>query len=430
MNAFHVDTSMCVHCGLCLPSCPTYQVTGSEAESPRGRVVLLDEVRTGLLEGRQPDPAAWTALDHCLDCRACEAVCPAHVPVGHAVEELRGLAGRVKPLPLLGRQWLGSRAGIRRFRRWAKLAGRPGIRRIARLGRTLPAPWGPALSLLQGVPAEVAAHQTRRTPQPVGPRVLFFAGCVMEGLYAETNRRSADLLRRLGFDVSVEAEPLCCGALARHQGDPESGRRWAKTNIERFEESGVDFFVTNAAGCGAALKEYGAWFRDDPAWKERALAFQSRVRDVLELVDPAKLPQGLPMGSAHPQPVTVHDACHLVHAQGLKEPVRAILTRLGIPIVEMPDADLCCGSAGVYNLTHPDMARVLQARKVASVPAVVGRVVTSNPGCLLQIQSGLRSQNRPVEALHWVDVVYEALSTGETAEIGGIRGEASGVHRG
>lgn len=410
MSRFEVDTSMCVHCGLCLPSCPTYQVTGSESESPRGRVVLLEEVREAIAQGGPIDSTAWDALDHCLDCRACEAVCPAHVPVGHAVEELRGRAHRTRPLPLLGTRLLGSPAGIRRFHRLARVAGRPGVRRLFRLGRSLPAPLGPMLKLAGGAPSP--SSRAPAVPGGAGVRetVLFFSGCVMEGLYGETNRRSAALLRRLGYGVEDAAEARCCGALARHQGDHEAGRRWARANIERFEESGADLFVSNAAGCGAALKEYAAWFPDDSAWAARARAFQARVRDVLELVDPTALPVGSTKGH---EAVTVHDACHLVHAQGIRTPIRAILGRLGIPVREMPDADLCCGSAGVYNLTHPDMARALQDRKVASIPPGVTRVVTSNPGCLLQIQSGLRERGRAVDAVHWVDVVFEALAERE-----------------
>lgn len=412
MKDFQVDTSMCVHCGLCLPSCPTYQVTGSESESPRGRVVLLDAVREALSSGRTPDPTAWGALDHCLDCRACEAVCPAHVPVGHAVEELRGLVpGR--PSLLLNAAALGSPSGVRRFRRWVRVATRPGVRRILRAGTSLPAPWGPMLSLAGGAPTSQSApsqEACRESGEGSGVTVRFFWGCVMEGLYARTNRRSAELLRRLGYVVQMEDAPLCCGALARHQGDPEGARRWARSIIARFEESGAAFFVTNAAGCGAAFKEYGAWFREDPEWAERARAFAGRVRDLLELVDLKRLP--VPRRTA-PDPVTVHDACHLVHAQGIRDPVRAILQRAGIPVVEMVEADLCCGSAGIYNLSHPEMARALRDRKVGGIPPGVTRVVTSNPGCLLQIQSGLRERGLLVDAVHWVDVVYDALWSGK-----------------
>ncbi len=418
MTDFQVDTSMCVHCGLCLPSCPTYAVTGSESESPRGRVVLLDEVRRDLGGGRVPDPGAWAALDHCLDCRACEAVCPAHVPVGHAVEELRAAApGRRSPLLMAAA--LGSPSGVRRFRRWVKAAARPRVRRVLGAGRSLPAPWGPMLALASGAPAAPQVPEdSRDLSAGSGEVVRFFWGCVMEGLYARTNRRSAELLRRVGYRVQVEDAPLCCGALARHQGDPEAARRWARSVIERFEESGAAMFVTNAAGCGAAFKEYDAWFRDDPAWAERARAFARQVRDLVELVDPDRLP----LARTEPdRPVTVHDACHLAHAQGIRDEVRAILRHLGVPVVEMSEADLCCGSAGIYNLTHPEMARALRDRKVAGIPTGVSRVVTSNPGCMLQIQSGLRESGLSIDAAHWVDVVYEALYEGEEARLAAPR---------
>lgn len=402
-----VDTSACVHCGLCLPSCPTYLVTGDESESPRGRVVLLNQLWSALDAGGSGDPSAVRAVDSCLDCRACEEVCPAHVPVGHAVEAFRArtVQAGYRRLPLSARQaarYFGTERGLRRFQRLAgwsqRPSGRAALRASARVGGTL----GAAALLGAGLPnmeGSRLAHEGVRFGGE-GPRVALFYGCVMDSVYQATAAHAADLLRLSGYRVVAAPGQACCGALHTHVGDTGQARAWARRNVSSLEAAGAEWVAATAAGCGAALKEYGHLLEDDAARQ-----FQATVRDAAELVRFGQRPP-LPSRS---QVVAVHDACHLAHAQGIRQEVRDLVRWAGYTLVEWPDADVCCGSAGLYNLTHPTMAEALQQRKVASLPVAADVVATSNPGCLLQIQAGLRRAGRPTPVAHWVDLVWEAL---------------------
>jgi glycolate oxidase iron-sulfur subunit len=398
MNA--IDLNGCVHCGLCLSSCPTYLVTGSESESPRGRVVLLQ----ALGEGAPLSPDAVTFLDTCLDCGACEAVCPAHVPVGHAVEAFRASHGAgANSLPVrVTRRWFGSRRGFHRFRgvvRWSRTGW--GTRLLKLAGRVSP-PMAALNRTVGGLPAQrVPGRPWREGPESeTGTVVLLFSGCVMDTVYAETMEHTADLLRFAGYRVTRSDDQVCCGALHRHAGDHRTAAGWAARNRQAFLASGAQVLAVNAAGCGAAMKEYDRWLGVE------AGDVAGAVRDVVELVTPDQLP-GLPLRA---ESVTVHDACHLAHAQGLRQEIRALLTRVGYRIVEMPEADVCCGSAGLYSFVHGDVAESLQRRKVGNIPADADVVATSNPGCLLQIQAGARAMGRSVRVEHWVDLVWRALA--------------------
>jgi glycolate oxidase iron-sulfur subunit len=410
-----VTSAHCVHCGLCVPTCPTFVVTGLESESPRGRVWLLEQLAAG---NAPADAAAVRYIDDCLDCRACEEVCPAHVPVGHYVERFRA-----EHPEWLGRgerdaaRWVdrlfGSESGLRAFGAAARLActsaGGWLVRQASRMVPGLPAG---ALDLAAGLPERPGRGLSRdrlstRSPGTTGPLVMQFLGCVMDSVFAETNVHTHDVLRAAGFRVVAPAAQRCCGALSVHAGDPVPARAWARTNIEAFEASGAEFVAVNAAGCGAALKEYPELLQaEGPEWVSRAQRFASAVRDVSELLYAGHFP-ALPPRT---ETVTMHDACHLAHAQGIRRPPRELLERAGYRLVEMPDADRCCGSAGIYNLTHPEMARALLALKVADVPAEADVVATGNPGCQLQIQAGLRQAGRRVPVRHTVDLLWQALA--------------------
>lgn len=411
MNRVNIDA--CVHCGLCLPSCPTYLVTGRESESPRGRVVLLQQLRAAAPGGGPLDAEAVRCVDSCLDCRACEAVCPAHVPVGHAVEEFR--AGRRETahgaVAASAGRYFGSEAGLRRFQRLTRWAGRPVGRRLLRYAQRLPGSVGATARLGTGLPAAIPDRlgRDRARGGGEGPAVLLFYGCVMDSVYPTTMSRTADLLRAAGYRVVLQEGQVCCGALHTHAGDPEQARRWARTNVSAWRASGASLVAVNAAGCGAALKEYSLLLAEDAGpVVESARAFSAAVRDVAELVDPERLPALAPRREA----ATVHDPCHLAHAQGIRSEVRALLERVGYPVSEMPEADVCCGSAGLYNLTHPDMAAALQRRKVANIPPEAHVVASANPGCLLQIRAGVSASGRSVRVAHWVDLVWQALDEG------------------
>ncbi len=401
-----MDTSQCVHCGLCLSACPTYAVTGLEVESPRGRLVLLNE-------WRQPealhDPATAQWLDDCLDCRACESVCPAHVPTGHLVEQWRAQDRPTIPRNLTLMRGLGffvgSTSGLRWFQRLSRWSRRPWGTRVARsvLAR-LPRTVG---DLSHGLP-QLSLQLSRETIGSDAPKphstVMFFVGCVMDAIYSESNRRTAELLRLAGYAVVTPSEQRCCGALHLHSGESQPVRIWAQENIRRFEESGADKVVVNAAGCGTTLKEYAALFAGEPQWEERARRFEDSVVDVTVLLAESMLPRVSPTGRV----VTVHDACHHAHAQKIFREPRQLLARAGYTIHEMANSTQCCGSAGVYNLTHPDMSEALVAEKLASIPDGVTNVAAANPGCLLQIQAAARRSRRNVDVQHPVDLVWQA----------------------
>ena len=396
----------CMHCGICLPQCPTYRVLGQEMDSPRGRIYLMraaGEGRIGLTEN------FVLHMDRCLGCRACETACPAGVPFGRLLEETRGQIERRAPRPLgrrlLGRFLLGVFPERRRFARvlaLTRLYQRSGLQRVVRrsgLLRTLPRLDAmerllPALrtSKLDPLPAE--------TLPPTGtPRgtVALLEGCVQSMLFPEVNRATVTLLARAGYRVVVPREQGCCGALHLHWGDRAGARALARRNLGGL--SGADWIVTNAAGCGAALREYGHLLGEDP----HALGFAGRVRDVSEL-----LAEHLP-GPRQPLDLTVtyHEPCHLAHGQRVREAPRTLLRAIpGLRLVDLPESDVCCGSAGVYNLMEPEISGQLLERKLDRIATTQATVVASgNPGCLLQLRQGLSDRGLRVRAYHPVEIL-------------------------
>jgi glycolate oxidase iron-sulfur subunit len=384
------DLATCVSCGLCLNDCPTYRVLGEEADSPRGRIQLIANLVAN------PGPVSPTTRDHleaCLVCRACETACPSGVPFGRIMEGAReDLRDREtdRTGSFLGRIMVDTVARPRRLgvlTRVTSLARRIGLTRVAtRLG----GPLGWAASLAPG--REGPAF--RGSERPDGD-VALFAGCIMREAFGETERATVRLLERDGHVVSVPEEQTCCGALHAHAGAGERSRELARYNVDAF--AGADAkIVVNAAGCGAHLKAYGELLADDPAWSERASAFAKRVRDVSEVLTPTPRPISRPIRVAY------QDACHLAHGQHIRAQPRALLRAIdGVTLVDIPDAERCCGSAGVYNLSHPEIARELQRDKVANIIAAKPDVVVSgNPGCMLQIEAGLRAAGSGIRVAH------------------------------
>lgn len=388
--------------------------TGLEAESPRGRVLLLERLEEN---PELMNDAAAMFLDDCLGCRACEEVCPAHVPTAHMVEEWRakeaywpdevGPEGfavfrRISgPLSF----FFGSARGLAWFQRLVRWSHWPVIGQWVSHLRFVPES---ARTLSEGLPHRVpkSLSRIRRGNPPAAPtdKAMLFVGCIMDTIYAETNHHTQDLLQLGEVEVVVPQRQRCCGALHKHGGAPEVARRWAQENIMAFEESGASTVVVNAAGCGAMMKEYSNLFEKEDPWYARACRLEEAVVDATAYLASLPLPDGAPQGAE----ITVHDPCHLAHGQGIRQEPRQLLKRAGYHIQEMPDSDLCCGSAGIYNLTHPAMAQSLQKRKVESVPEGIGQVAAANPGCLMHIQAGLRKQSGTVEAVHPVDLVWEA----------------------
>ena len=436
----------CVRCGQCLTSCPTYVLSGREAEGPRGRVALARAVHDGVL------PLTADLLQHesnCLICDACTAVCPAGVHMDplqvafrSAVEAHVKRSGRERlirtivfrklftnmalfRLLVLG-LWLYQITGLQKLARMLGIVRLLGMKEaeafLPRVSRPFLIPKGeryPAEpSALNGTEANTAAPAAtlplsgaeRGSGVEVNPAtpVSFFAGCVMSTAMADIDRATIRVLQRAGCDVTNTAEQCCCGALNAHSGDLDTAKELARRNIEAFERDGDAVIVNNSAGCGAMLKDYGHHFRDDPEWAERAKAFSKRVKDVTEFVSG----RNLPMRHALAMTVTYQETCHLAHAQRIMQPPRLLLRSIpGLELREMPESSLCCGSAGVYNLTNPKESRQLQQRKLdhaATTKASV--IVTANPGCLIQLQSGLEERGDQTQVKHIVELLDEATA--------------------
>lgn len=397
----------CIHCGLCLASCPTYLETGNENDSPRGRIYLMRALQEGRMElGETP----VRHLDLCLGCRACEAVCPSGVQYGALLEHTRDHIEHHHSRSLFAT--FLRRIAIEQvfpFPERLRLALMPArLIQALRLEWMLPKFAREAMALLPTKAEEVTLPVvSRATGTAERGRVGFISGCVMSVLFGRTNAASVRVLNRAGFEVITPLEQGCCGALYAHSGQLERARTCARHNIEVFERQGLSTIVINAAGCGSTLKEYGELLHDDPAWVGRARTFSAKVRDLTEVL-PATNPVSRGCsGTGHcGQKVTYHDACHLAHPQHItKQPRDLIRAVVNGELVDLPESEVCCGSAGSYNLTEPEMAERLQKRKVDNIVKTGAKiVVTTNPGCLLQIRAGLRKAGvHDVEALHIAD---------------------------
>ena len=410
----------CVRCGLCLPTCPTYMETLVETSGPRGRIALIKAVAEGRLD--VTSPGFVHQMSECLDCRACEAVCPSGVAYGQLVEPARTQVQRqvasrrpwrVRLLRALFLDRLFSSMALLRFlATLLRIAQRTGLERLARavgLLRLL------GLESAQGLAPKISdrffvPRDQRWTTEGKRKATAFLhAGCIMHVAFAHVDEATVRVLQKAGCDVIAPSGQGCCGAITIHAGDMERGRLLARRNIEAFERSNADVYIVNAAGCGSALKEYGHLFADDPEWKDRAGAFSARVRDITEWLEEIGISPDL---GPIERTVTYQDACHLVHAQRIALAPRKLLSRIpGLRLREMPESSVCCGSAGIYNLTQPEMAARLGSRKVKNILAVEPEiVVTTNPGCTLQMASGLRDAGSGIQVKHVVELLDEAYA--------------------
>jgi len=434
------DLYRCVHCGLCLSACPTYVELGLETESPRGRIALMKAVNEGRL-GISPRVASHWEM--CLQCRACEAVCPSGVPFGRIMEKTRSqmLAqgsrstagkgiGRLflrEALPHPKRLRLGAhmlrvyqRSGLQRL-----IGGSHALRllpgRLAELEAQLPAMRGPFF----GPSGHVYRARGRPTGSPPKLTVGLLSGCIMPLLQGGTMNAAVRVLTRNGCDVVAPLGQGCCGALNIHGGDLEYGRRMARTNIDVFLAAGVDRIVVASAGCGSAMKEYHELLADDPAYAEKARQFSRSTLDITELL--VSLPFEPPKAPLR-RKVTYQDPCHLVHAQRIAAQPRKILNSIpGLELVEMEQATMCCGGAGLYSVVQQEMAAKILARKMEDIAATgAEQVVTANPGCVLQLERGLRSMGDASSVVHVVDLLDEAYraeeAPGEVEDTGGYDG--------
>ena len=408
----------CVHCGLCLAYCPTFSELGTEMDSPRGRIVLIKS----LAEGRIALTASATRhLDLCLGCRACETACPSGVPYGQLIEAARAEIERQRPGGPLRRlfRWVNfslllphprmlrlAAAGLRFYQR-------SGLRRLLRasgLLRLLPGPlaeWEPLLPELPSAADRAPLPELTPSDGPRRARVALLTGCIQQIAFGPHNRATARVLARNGCDVLAPLAQSCCGALHAHAGEHETALALARRTIEVFEASGADQVIVNVSGCGAHMKSYGTLLAGDPDWSERAGRFAATVKDVSEFL--AQQPLRGPLAEVR-RTVTYHDPCHVVHGQKIRSQPRALLAQIpGLTMVELKESDWCCGSAGTYNLTEPEMAKRLQERKVSHIAATGAEwVVTANPGCIIQIAQGLRAKGIRTEVRHIVEVLDQA----------------------
>lgn len=378
----------------------------TETSGPRGRISLIKDVAQGLLDLHSD--GFVEQMSQCLDCRACEAVCPSGVGYGQLVESARAQIRRAEApndsrarrltREFLLRTLFERPLLLRTAARLLRLAQQTGLIRFAgRLGKL-----APAISA-----SFFTANGQRYDVDGAKGLAFLHAGCVMGVAFAGVHAATVRMLRRAGLGVVVPSDQGCCGAIAAHAGEPEIARAFAKRNIAAFERSRADVYVVNAAGCGSALKEYGQLLASDPDWAQRAADFSKRVRDVSEVLDAMDL--GTPSNSVD-QTATYQEACHLVHAQRIAGAPRRLLARIpGLRLVEMAESALCCGSAGIYNLTQPEMASRLARRKVAAIEATgADVVVTTNPGCATQLTAGLRDAGTKTRVKHLVEMLDEA----------------------
>jgi glycolate oxidase iron-sulfur subunit len=398
----------CVHCGLCLPSCPTYRVLGSEMDSPRGRIYLMrafDEGRTKITESFQEH------MFRCLDCRACETACPSGVHFGHMMEVMRGKIVDERPphwaarlmlkhvFPYPGRFALASRmmqlyqkSGFQGFIRSTGLMEKwmPSMARAEALM--------PKLEIESGI-TPGSYHKADGAREGV---VAIFTGCVMNSMLGSINRATVRLLNAAGYDVVVPEGQICCGALANHAGLRDTAKGMAEINLHSFPVRELDAIIINAAGCGAMLKEY-------PLLLAEAKEFSSKVKDIAEFLVATKIFDRLTIPQR--QRVGYDDPCHLIHGQGVKSEPRKLLKAIpGITFVEVEGADQCCGSAGIYNITQNELSMEILDRKMEKIrDAEIDILATGNPGCMFQFRYGAERAGLSLEVLHPVELLARSL---------------------
>src|SRR5262249_22002935 len=392
-----------------------------EMDNPRGRLYLMRALEEGRVSAGSTAAASLARhLDLCLGCRACESECPSGVPYGEHLEKARERLRGEKLRPLGTRLLEGAVLRAVTLPAGAQRAGAALLRvlvssGLARLGgrgplsKLLPRRLSGALALLADAEPR-AVTLPERTPARGTPRLRagFLQGCVSRWVTGPVNAAAARLLSASGVELAAPSGQGCCGALHLHSGDREGARRLARRNIEAFERAGtLDAIVVTSAGCGSAMKAYGALLENDPVWSARAAAFAARVKDALELLAEIGPP---PARRELPVRVAYHDACHLAHAQGIRAQPRALLATVpGLALVPLADADRCCGSAGIYNLLHPDVAEAILDAKVERLKASGATIAAAaNPGCLLQIAQGARRAGVPLRVVHPLELLDEA----------------------
>lgn len=410
----------CVHCGFCLPTCPTYVLFGEEMDSPRGRIYLMNKG----LEGEPMNDEMVRHFDLCLGCMACVTACPSGVQYDKLIEATRGQVERRyqrAPEDRAFREMIFNLfpypERLRLVAAPLRLYQRAGIRNLVRRSGLLKLMPGRLRAMEELLPEVPEQERIPEVTPPLGEkrrRVGLLTGCVQRVFFSKVNAATVRVLAAEGCEVVAPPDQGCCGALSTHAGREEESLEFARRTIDVFERYDLDEVIVNAAGCGSTMKEYGYLLRDDPEYAARAEAFSAKVRDVSEFLEEIG-----PVAERHPLPVTVayHDACHLAHAQGIRSQPRRALGRIpGLEVREIREAEICCGSAGIYNMVEPGPAAELGERKAKNVLQTGAQLlVTSNPGCTLQIRASLRRMGRDIPVAHPAEVLDASLR-GEPVE--------------
>ncbi|PGS48100.1 (Fe-S)-binding protein [Bacillus sp. AFS041924] len=413
----------CMRCGFCLPSCPTYIESGQkESHSPRGRIALMKAVTDGLIE---PDEDVERTLELCLGCRACEPVCPSGVKYGHLLEEARDIIAQHKKHSLPAR---AVRKVVfkelfphqKRMRLAVGLLGlyqRTGLQVVARKAGIMKLIPNNLSAMEKVLPKVPTMKQMKSRPDYLPPlkekvkKVAFFSGCLMDTMFLDTNNATMKLLQLAGCEIVIPKDQACCGALHGHSGEKSIAKDMARKNIEAFENLGVDYIITNAGGCGGFLIDYDHLLKDDPNWKDRAISFKNKLKDISEILVEVEFHKKVKL-SLPEQIITYQDSCHLRNVMRTASAPRTLLKSIqNVYYHEMKDADRCCGSAGIYNIVESEMSmQILDYKMKQATKTQATTIVTANPGCLLQMKLGVDRENQSdrVEVVHIVDLLLKA----------------------
>ena len=411
----------CIHCGMCLATCPTYDITKLERSSPRGRIKMIKSVARGEMEMSR---IFADEMNFCLDCQACETACPAGVKYGRMVETARVVIDNTKYVSKFGveikrfalRKIVASRNGLKFVSRLLRLYQKIGLQKLVRSTGILKV-FSRNLAEIETLSPTIAEKfsdtQIKEIEMPNGAvkyKTAFHFGCLMNTMFADINIDTIDVLKECGCKIITPHDQVCCGSLMGHNGDMDFALQLARKNIDAFEKHDYDYLISNSAGCGAFMKDYAHLLEDDSAYAEKAKRFSSKVKDVMEFFSEQK-PELKFNLELEPELTTYHDACHLIHAQKVSTQPREVIKSLpGVEYTELEEASWCCGSAGIYNVVRYDDAVKQLERKMNNIKNTKAKtVLTGNPGCMGQIKHGTKKFNVDVEVLHPVTLIKRFL---------------------
>jgi glycolate oxidase iron-sulfur subunit len=411
----------CIHCGMCLATCPTYDITKLERSSPRGRIKMIKSVARGEMEMSR---IFADEMNFCLDCQACETACPAGVKYGRMVETARVVIDNTKYVSKNGvaikrfalRKIVASRNGLKFASRLLQLYQKIGLQKLVRATGMLKI-FSKNLAEIETLSPTIAEKfsdtQIKEIELPNGEvkyKTAFHFGCLMNTMFADINIDTIDVLKECGCKIITPQDQVCCGSLMGHNGDMDFALNLARKNIDAFDKHDYDYLISNSAGCGAFMKDYAHLLEDDPGYAEKAKRFSSKVKDIMEFFAEQK-PELKFNLELEPEITTYHDACHLIHAQKVSTQPREVIKSLpGVNYTELEEASWCCGSAGIYNVVRYDDAIKQLERKMSNIKNTNAKVVlTGNPGCMGQIKHGTKKFNVDVEVLHPVTLIKRML---------------------